>query len=640
MATRKGLYRLFEDSVRARDPAVRVNTDDIDDAIKTIDSVCDAHGWRLRVWDAQAGVVWYHGKPKQPAGQPALSTSGSLAGLNNAGPGQTNVLGVLQSFLAEPPTVFSPDGKKAEIETTVLVVKNGHLAFERERAAVSSALQHLVGDKVHSHAAYQAKDSTLRQACEHYGIEPDNDTGKVVVTLMPLEAKLPPEVRPLFRVIDHDTPDDEELLVIYDGVVPAGRTADETRHKACQYARGLTRLQVEGVLAAAIATHGKDINARLPQFVWEQKSKIFNDEGLVELYTGSETFADVVGLEGAKRLFRNLVSPSPFAEHIPELRGKGVCVVGPPRVGKSLILKALGNELGIPVLMLNPGALMGGFVGDTERNTRKVFQIIRAHAPCVVVIDEVEKVMPSGREDDSSGVGRRMAGTFMTQMQDIKEAVFWAFSANSIDNLHEAFLADDRVDAVVFVHMPGARQRAACWKMYLKKFHPREVGGEPFPHAMDTDFDAVLEELSGAKKINVGNWANRLVAPLLCVPAGKERVAALQDVADVDANVSSAAHDLLIDDDGWTPARIKSVCRLSSMCGTTLTETARMMPRREGKLAKAVARLEKWAEDEAIDAETGVAYVRPKEDDGAAATQYAPKVKPGASRRKLRDVGE
>lgn len=55
--------------------------------------------------------------------------------------------------------------------------------------------------------------------------------------------------------------------------------------------------------------------------------------------------------------------------------------------GKSLIAYCLGNELGIVTLKANPGNLMDQFVGNTEKNTRKFFQVCRRMAPVVVIMD-------------------------------------------------------------------------------------------------------------------------------------------------------------------------------------------------------------------------------------------------------------
>lgn len=647
----KSLRKEFGVAVGAGESAIRIDTDEIDDALKTIQEVCKKHQWEMRVWDACVGTVWWHGKPPDKVAAatppPTLKNPGdllnSMGGANFQGP--PNAVQALMEFLHEP---GQPDkANKGEVRPVVLIVKNFHLAFEKERALVSAVVQHVVGDKVQDHRDYAAK--LQKDLYEPNQIAGDSDTGKFLVGLMPGEAKLPAEVAPLFKLIEHELPDEAELSEILDGISPAednddednaGGLSDSDRKKVCKYALGLTRLQAEGVFGASLVTHQKVV----PSYVWQQKSYILNKEGLVSLYQGTEKFRDVVGSKGLKDLLKDLLKADEWEPDNPKLRSKGLALVGPPRTGKTLTAKAAGNELGLPTLMIDVGALFGGFVGDTERNTRRMFQVVRAHAPCIAVIDEVEKVMPAAKGNDGSGgVGKRMAGTFMTQLQDIQEHVFWVFTANGVEELHEAFLADDRVDGVVYVHMPGPDQLAAGWKMYLKESFPAEIGGETYPGYVETDLPGLLKELKAAKKVNPSEWAKRLLPAVMCVTRGDDRVAALKKVGAVDDNVAQTLTGLVIDDSTWTLARVKAVCRLSRKRGRSISEISKMMPRAQRKLERAIARLEAWAEDEAIDAETGLAYVPPEppeiendeveDDDEGGRTKASSK---GKMRRKIR----
>jgi hypothetical protein len=996
----RSLRKEFGVAIGACEAAIRINTDEIDDALNTIAEVARKYGWELRVWDHILGLVWYNGEPhpKQsdtPAAKKA-GTGGMADSLNAPPPfgqmqGPPNPLAEVVKFLQEPsaPDASSP----GEVRPVILAMKNFNLIFGEDRGRAVAAIQHIVADKVQDHPEYgrkkEGEQSKFRKLMEQHGISGDSDTGKFLVGLMPPGAKLPPEVAPLFRVIDHELPDAEELGVILDGIIPEGKDGQplagkETKKKAAKHAVGLTRLQAEGVFSAVTVQHGAeaDFETVLPKFVWEHKSEILNKEGLVTLYGGGETFDDVVGLGGVKRLLRDLLAPDDDDPEDPELRSKGMALVGPPRclhadtpvfdpvdgtsftvferwqaakpfhvlardrrgatvvaqaerpwryrvapmvetvfasgrrittttghrfwttagwlsagevssrlqagahvllpttteyaqttrtagarrstrtaedcqdccspgyglrdallhreatdargvlpsrdgarrrnrpssrtgdpvgartssgrhafaplckpsharrtgpcsghefrgrsgeevpalfggctttrvhtplpthrsrtrpaaaelaraakpvfgpgcgsrvacagprtrhpesnrtglpvrsvrcrrctlpaisaspsrysfstgwsdegsltdevvavnvkgedhyydfhvpvhenywacgilhhnTGKSLIAKAAGNTLNVPTLMVDVGSWFGGLVGDTEKNTRKGFQIIRAHAPCIAVIDEVEKVMPSAKGGDhDSGVSRRMAGTFMTQLQDIQEPVFWVFTANGVEDLHEAFLADDRVDAVVYVHLPGEEARAACWKMYIGRFFPaKKKSGQVNPRHLETDPGVVIAELRKAKKVNPVEWANRVVAAMLCT-WGEQRDSCMQQLKAADGNVYATVGKFMIDDGGWTPARVKSVCRLARKRKLSLSEVARMMPRSQKNLQRAINRLERWASDEAVDAETGFAYVAAEERE---ADEEAPRVKAEGKtkvRRKVRKLGE
>lgn len=627
----RSLRKEFQVAVGSGDCALRINSDAIIDALRTIHEVCNKHSWEMRVWDQAAGVVWYNGE--KAAGDPPRPTpprqdyqqmAAAAIPQQAKAPSPTEVL---RSFLDERPVPLpAKEDDEASVKVVILVMVNFHLCFgDRvvDRNTTCSLIQHVVNDKVEDHPDWTKTGTTpgtgLRDQFTRHGLEGALPTGKYLVALMPDEAKLPEEIRPLFnKVITHELPDREELKTILQAVVPEDLLTDELIEHVCRHALGLTRLQAEGIFAAAALQHGssKNFDKLFPRYVWEQKSEILNAEKLVTLYDGKETYADVVGQQGLKTLLKDLLTPDRLEPDNPDVRSKGVALVGPPRTGKSLVAKATGNELSWPTLIAHPGNLMGGYVGDTERNTRKFFQLIRAHAPCIVVIDEVEKVMPSARGDGGdSGVGKRMAGTFMSQMQDIQEWVFWVFTANGVEDLHEAFLADDRVDQVVYVHMPDKAQRVGGWRMFLKKYFPEEIGGKKSGIFLDRDFDSVLGDFEEAKKKEPATWVPRFVAAMLCTAQDK-RSKALGELRAANAAIHDAVVKDLFSDEGWTIARIKSCCRLARLRNKTLSAIARTMPRGSTKLEKAIGRLEKWAEEEAIDAETGLAYVREHDEEG------------------------
>ena len=590
------LFKEFGIAVGAAQTGIRVNTDEIPDALSTISAVCQKHGWELRVWDKTRGLQAKDKPQKKSAGSSPLAgfTAAQQMAQQKAGSQQESALAAVLSFLDEPakPDPIAEDDRQLPV---VMVFKNFHLAFERVREEMVSAVQHLIED--------------------------GKEKSKCIVGLMPAEAKLPPEVEPLFHVIDHELPDEQELLGIMRGVVrdddeeaDEKQPASQEEKAICKAALGLTRLQAEGVFAASMVQYGKV----LPSVVWEHKAKILNREGLVELHKSPLNFSNVGGLHGAKDFLKRICAYDPLEDEDPDARAKGVVAVGPPGVGKSLLAYCLGNELNIVALKANPGNLMDQYVGNTEKNTRKFFQICRRMAPCVVIMDEVGQVMPSGGSDDSNGVAKRMLGTFLTAMNDVTEPIFWFFTSNDIESLHEAFLRAERVDAKIYVRLPDAEQRAEVWRIYINKFFPPQVKGKDDPLHISLDLESVLGTYKKLKKVNPIEYGAKLAVALMAVPAGKKRDALLQQVKATDDNLFEAVQACLIDDDGWTPAEIRSCCRLMRRLKMPLHETSK----RIGHVAigekgeKMLRRLDRWAvNDGAIDAESGELFVPDSESE-------------------------
>jgi SpoVK/Ycf46/Vps4 family AAA+-type ATPase len=208
----------------------------------------------------------------------------------------------------------------------------------------------------------------------------------------------------------------------------------------------------------------------LPDAVWDLKCQTLKKSGLMQLYRGTEDFNSLGGLASLKAFTkRALLQPS---RSNPLKRPRGVLLLSPPGCGKSQFCKCLGKETGRPVLILDVGTLMGSLVGQTEERTRQALQIIDAMAPCVAMIDEVEKAFAgvgnSGQTD--SGVSSRMFGTFLSWLNDHESDVFVVCTANDVAKLPPEFSRAERFDGTFFLDFPGREQKQAIWQLYLELF--------------------------------------------------------------------------------------------------------------------------------------------------------------------------
>ncbi len=147
-------------------------------------------------------------------------------------------------------------------------------------------------------------------------------------------------------------------------------------------------------------------------------------------------------------------------------------LLSPPGCGKSQFCKSLGKETGRPVLTLDVGTLMGSLVGQTEERTRQALRIIEAMAPCVLMVDEVEKafagVGASGQAD--SGVSARMFGAFLSWLNDHESDVFTVCTANDVSKLPPEFSRAGRFDGVFFLDLPGRDEKDAIWRLYRTQY--------------------------------------------------------------------------------------------------------------------------------------------------------------------------
>jgi SpoVK/Ycf46/Vps4 family AAA+-type ATPase len=148
---------------------------------------------------------------------------------------------------------------------------------------------------------------------------------------------------------------------------------------------------------------------------------------------------------------------------------KGVLAVGIWGTGKSLSIKTLGAEWGLPVVQLEMGRLRSSGVGESEANVYRAIRIIESASPCIVWIDEAEKSLSGGPSSAQSDAGttNRTIGIFSTWLQETKARVCLALTANTLDTLPVEFV--NRMDERFFFDLPGERERIDILKIHLKK---------------------------------------------------------------------------------------------------------------------------------------------------------------------------
>ena len=389
-----------------------VQSHEHDDALAEIAQMCRDNDWRLAIWDVERG----------------LYLPGQTGGPTGDG-GGNDPLAAIRSLNA----MASPDS------SALLVMVNVH-RFMQSAEIVQALAQQL-------------------------------STGKTnrtfVVALSPL-VSVPVELEKLFVVLQHDLPAREQLhqiargIATEDGDIPEGSELDMLLDAAA----GLTRYEAESAFSLSLVRHGRIV----PDAVWDLKCQTLKKSGLMQLYRGTEDFGSLGGVASLKAFTkRALLQPS---RSNPLKRPRGVLLLSPPGCGKSQFCKCLGRETGRPVLILDVGTLMGSLVGQTEERTRQALQIADAMAPCVIMIDEVEKAFAgvgnSGQTD--SGVSSRMFGSFLSWLNDHESDVFVVCTANDVAKLPPEFARAERFDAIFFLDFPGREQKQAIWNLYLDLF--------------------------------------------------------------------------------------------------------------------------------------------------------------------------
>lgn len=132
---------------------------------------------------------------------------------------------------------------------------------------------------------------------------------------------------------------------------------------------------------------------------------------------------------------------------VPMLTPRGLLFNGPPGTGKTMGAKYIARSLDLPLYHLDVAGLLEKYVGESESNLRIALKQAENSAPCVMLIDEVEKLF-SGTSDDS-GVTSRMLSSILWWLQEHKSKVFTIMTTNKETAIPPELYRPGRIDSEI-----------------------------------------------------------------------------------------------------------------------------------------------------------------------------------------------
>jgi cell division protease FtsH len=224
------------------------------------------------------------------------------------------------------------------------------------------------------------------------------------------------------------------------------------------------------------------------------------------------TFQDVAGVEEAKQELSEMVEFLKYPEKFSALGAripKGVLLVGPPGMGKTLLSRAVAGEAEVPFYSVAGSEFVEMFVGVGASRVRDLFARAKRNAPCILFVDEIDAV---GRRRGTGHGGtheerEQTLNQILVEMDgfDSRTNVIVIAATNRPDVLDPALLRPGRFDRQVVLPAPDMHGRKAILEVHATD--------KPFGGTVDlVTLARATPGLSGADLANVINEGAILAA--------------------------------------------------------------------------------------------------------------------------------
>ncbi|HXY20515.1 MAG TPA: ATP-dependent zinc metalloprotease FtsH [Gemmatimonadales bacterium] len=231
------------------------------------------------------------------------------------------------------------------------------------------------------------------------------------------------------------------------------------------------------------------------------------------------TFADVAGADEAKVELQEIIEFLKDPQKFTRLGGrlpKGALLVGPPGTGKTLLAKAVAGEAGRPFFSMSGSDFVEMFVGVGASRVRDLFEQGKAHAPCIIFIDEIDAV---GRHR-GAGLGgghderEQTLNQLLVEMDGFEsnDGVILLAATNRPDVLDPALLRPGRFDRQIVVDAPDVKGREGILRVHVRKI----------PLGSDVRLETLAKGTPGLSGADLANLVNE--AALLAARRNKTRV--------------------------------------------------------------------------------------------------------------------
>ena len=185
------------------------------------------------------------------------------------------------------------------------------------------------------------------------------------------------------------------------------------------------------------------------------------------------SWEDIGGLEEVKRQLKEAIEwPLKHKNLYKQMNmkpPKGILLHGPPGTGKTMLARAVANEINANFISIKGPELLSKYVGETEKAIRQIFQKARRASPSIIFFDEIDSIAPARKGSGDTHFTERVVSQLLTEMDGLQElqGVFVLAATNRPDIIDPALRRPGRFSKIILVPHPDVHSRKEIFKTHV-----------------------------------------------------------------------------------------------------------------------------------------------------------------------------